>query len=77
MQITQDLPGTLRAELAGISIVTSLEMLADRFPGAITFSTSFGLEDQVITHFIFENNLPIRVFTLDTGRLFPETYSTW
>jgi len=77
MQITQDLLGTLRTELDGTSIVTSLAKLADSFANAITFSTSFGVEDQVITHFIFENELPIRVFTLDTGRLFPETYSTW
>jgi phosphoadenosine phosphosulfate reductase len=41
------------------------------------FSTSFSMEDQVITHMIFSNNLNIKVFTLDTGRLFPETYSTW
>jgi phosphoadenosine phosphosulfate reductase len=41
----------------------------------ITFSTSLGYEDQVITHLIFTNNLPVSVFTLDTGRLFPETYS--
>lgn len=41
------------------------------------FSTSFGLEDQIITHIIFSNNLPIKVFTLDTGRLFTETYSVW
>lgn len=39
------------------------------------FSTSLSIEDQVITDVIFKNNLPIRVFTLDTGRLFPETYS--
>ena len=39
------------------------------------FSTSLSWEDQVITHYIFSNDLPIRVFTLDTGRLFPETYS--
>jgi phosphoadenosine phosphosulfate reductase len=39
------------------------------------FSTSLGYEDQVISHFIFSNNLPIEVFTLDTGRLFNETYS--
>src|SRR5690606_12578973 len=26
---------------------------------------------------IFTNNLPIRVFTLETGRLFPETYYVW
>jgi phosphoadenosine phosphosulfate reductase len=35
------------------------------------------LEDQAITHFIASNNLPVKIFTLDTGRLFPETYSTW
>jgi phosphoadenosine phosphosulfate reductase len=41
----------------------------------IVFSTSLGYEDQVITHMIFSENLPVSVFTLDTGRLFPETYS--
>lgn len=39
------------------------------------FSTSLSWEDQVITHAIFSQNLSVRVFTLDTGRLFPETYS--
>jgi phosphoadenosine phosphosulfate reductase len=39
------------------------------------FSTSLSWEDQLITHSIFSLNLSIRVFTLDTGRLFPETYS--
>lgn len=39
------------------------------------FSSSLSWEDQVITHHIFTQELPIRVFTLDTGRLFPETYS--
>lgn len=55
----------------------ALAWLAKRFEGQIVFSTSFGLEDQIITHLIFSNNLPIRVFTLDTGRQFAETYSTW
>ena len=41
----------------------------------IVFSTSLSYEDQVITHFIFTHDLNISVFTLDTGRLFPETYS--
>lgn len=45
--------------------------------GKIVFSTSFGLEDQVITHAIFSQNIDIEVFTLDTGRLFPETYDLW
>ena len=51
--------------------------IAEKFENKIVFSTSFGLEDQVITHLIFSNNIPIKVFTLDTGRLFPETYAVW
>lgn len=43
----------------------------------LTFSTSFSLEDQVISDMILSKNRDISVFTLDTGRLFPETYSTW
>ncbi len=41
----------------------------------IAFSSSLSWEDQVLTHVIYSQELPIRVFTLDTGRLFPETYS--
>ena len=55
----------------------ALALVAKEFSGKIVFSTSFGLEDQAITHIIFSKNLPIKVFTLDTGRLFPETYSVW
>ena len=53
----------------------ALDILAKEFPERIVFSTSLGYEDQVISHFIFSNKLPIDVFTLDTGRLFNETYS--
>lgn len=41
----------------------------------IALSSSLSWEDQVLTHAIYSQELPIRVFTLDTGRLFPETYS--
>lgn len=54
-----------------------LSLLADKFPGKVVFSTSFSEEDQLISHYIFTRQLPIMVFTLDTGRLFPETYTTW
>lgn len=43
----------------------------------IVFSSSFSLEDQIITDFIATNNLPIEIFTLDTGRLPKETYAVW
>ncbi|SMC98637.1 phosphoadenylyl-sulfate reductase [Pedobacter nyackensis] len=57
--------------------VQALKYFAEAYPGKIVFSTSFGWEDQVITHMIFANDIPIEVFTLETGRLFPETYYVW
>jgi phosphoadenosine phosphosulfate reductase len=64
----------LRDRLAGKPIEESLSILLTFFPGKTLFTTSLGIEDQVITHIIFKNNLPIKVATLDTGRLFPQTY---
>ena len=61
----------------GLNPVEALTKLAELFPGEVIFSTSFGWEDQVISHMIFANNLPIKVSTLETGRLFRETYSVW
>jgi len=40
----------------------------------ILLSTSLGLEDQVITEMVMRQNRDTEIFTLDTGRLFPETY---
>ena len=56
----------------------NLKSIADTVEGKIVFSTSFGIEDQVILHGIFSQKIKnIEVFTLDTGRLFPETYALW
>ncbi|MBI4931121.1 MAG: phosphoadenylyl-sulfate reductase [Bacteroidetes bacterium] len=63
--------------VSGKTSEESLALLSKEFSGRIVFSTSFGLEDQAITHMIFSNNLQIKIFTLDTGRIFPETYSVW
>jgi phosphoadenosine phosphosulfate reductase len=45
-------------------------------PGRIAFSTSLGIEDQAILHAIAETASNVDVFTLDTGRHFPETLET-
>ena len=59
-------------------IVENLKVLSENIAGKIVFSTSFGIEDQLITDAIFSQKLEnIEVFTLDTGRLFQETYATW
>jgi phosphoadenosine phosphosulfate reductase len=67
----------LQQSAAGQTVQLVLQNLLLRYPGQVTFSTSFGWEDQVITDIILRTNLPISIFTLDTGRMFPETYSTW
>ncbi|ESU28332.1 adenylylsulfate reductase [Flavobacterium limnosediminis JC2902] len=59
-------------------VAENLKFLSESTSGRIVFSTSFGIEDQLITDAIFTQNLGnIEVFTLDTGRLFQETYATW
>jgi len=64
----------LNQTFKGLSLETSLEKITDVFDGQkIVFSSSLGLEDQVITDAIFKQNLAIKVFTLDTQRLFKET----
>ena len=68
----------LLEQLGSNSVIESLIALEKQFSGAITFSTSFSFEDQVILHHIL-TTIPasVKVFTLDTGRLFPETYAVW
>lgn len=58
-----------------LSVEEALLYLATTFQGQVTFSSSFSYEDQVITHMIAK--LPVSIFTLDTGRLFKQTYTTW
>lgn len=64
--------------LAQLNLEESLKFLSENFGEKMVFSTSFGIEDQVISHAIFGQKIKnIEVFTLDTGRLFPETYAIW
>ena len=64
----------LLKEIEGLSLAESLKLVAGLYPGEVVFSTSLGQEDQVLTDAIARNNIPIRIFTLDTGRLFNEAY---
>ena len=54
-----------------------LRWAAGRFPQRVTFATGFGMEGCVIIDMIARESLPIDLFTLDTGLLFPETYDLW
>jgi phosphoadenosine phosphosulfate reductase len=69
-------PGLLH-KISGVKVEDALNLLTKEFPEAVTFSSSFSQEDQVISHIILSHRIPVSIFTLDTGRLFAETYSTW
>lgn len=66
----------LREAVEGLHASEAIAKVSGLFKGRCVFTTSLGLEDQVITDMIFSQDLPVEVITLDTGRLFPETYTT-
>ncbi len=59
------------------SIEETFTFLATEYKDKVVFSTSFGQEDQVITDLIAKSGAAITIFTLDTGRLFQETYDVF
>ncbi|WP_206454629.1 phosphoadenylyl-sulfate reductase [Aurantimonas marina] len=71
------LAGELNAGFVALTPLERLRTLVKRAGGPVVFTTSLGIEDQMITHLIFANDLPVQVKTLDTGRLFPQTYALW
>ncbi|WP_159518862.1 phosphoadenylyl-sulfate reductase [Sunxiuqinia indica] len=75
--VTKQTADQLNAEFNEKEIVEALKHIASQFPGKVVFTTSFGIEDQVITDYVFKNGIDIKVVTLDTGRLFEETYKVY
>lgn len=67
----------LNSAAGKLAPVDRLRALRQALPGRVVFTTSLGLEDQALTHMIARAGLDIAIATLDTGRLFPETYDLW
>jgi len=67
----------LAAALAPLPLDQRLLRTRREVRGPIAFTTSFGLEDQVILHALRQHQIDVEIVTLDTGRLFPETYDVW
>ena len=65
---------TLLTELGDAGPEAVLAAVAQSYAGRVAFASSLGAEDQVLTHMIAQAKLDIPIFTLDTGRLYPETY---
>jgi len=73
MKNKEDIDG-INNLLAGKSAQEVIEWFLREFEGKVAFSTSLGAEDQAITQMIAKVDKTADIFTLDTGRLFPETY---
>ncbi len=61
----------------GASALDILTWASESFGERLTFATGFGAEGCVIIDLVGRAQLPIDLFTLDTGVLFPETYELW
>ena len=77
MKVTRDIQGRIQQLNDQFQNATAEEVVAyfmDTFTVRAAFSSGLGAEDQVITHMIASRDSNAFIFTLDTGRLFPETY---
>lgn len=63
--------------LAALHPAERLARFRREVAGRLVFTTSFGAEDQAILHMLREQKIDVEVVTLDTGRLFAETYALW
>ena len=72
--MTEKQADILNKQFTGKQAQETLQWFLSDYGGNIVFSTGLGIEDQVITHMIAEINPKTKIFTLDTGRLFQETY---
>ena len=61
-------------ELKDKSPIGVIGYFLHHFGSKIVLSTSLGMEDQILTEMVLRQKRDTEVFTLDTGRLFPETY---
>jgi phosphoadenosine phosphosulfate reductase len=76
----RQMAAALAERLAGLDLTSRLHLIAAEIPGRLVFTTSLGVEDQALTHALAMAKLAkgrVEIVTLDTGRLFAETYDTW
>jgi phosphoadenosine phosphosulfate reductase len=64
----------LNRRFANLTLEERLNLVGEQSLPAV-FTTSLGMEDQVLTWAIAMSGQPVRIATLQTGRLFPETLS--
>jgi phosphoadenosine phosphosulfate reductase len=77
MKVSNAMAALLNEQAVGQSALERIQALRTAIPGPVVLTTSFGVEDQAITHIIATTGLDIAFATLDTGRMFPQVYEVW
>ncbi len=75
--MSKELVAALVEHSKNLSLEETFVYLTAEYKDKVVFSTSFGQEDQVITAMIANSGAGVQIFTLDTGRLFQETYDVF
>ena len=79
--VASDAPSQAAADLADamapLPVEDRIRLVEATIAGRLVFTTSLGLEDQVLTRAIASVKGRTEIVTLDTGRLFAETYDVW
>ena len=70
----QKLADELNGKLQDKPAEDVIRYFLDKYPNKVTLGSSLGAEDQVLLDMMSKCCKKFSVFTLDTGRLFPETY---
>ncbi len=66
----------LEKKYRGAKAEEIIQLAIEIFENKLSFATSLSVEDQVVTYMLSMVSSRIDIFTLDTGRLFQETYDT-
>ncbi len=74
MQVTEQQLWAWQEQVQGLSPAQVLVWTVETFGERAAFASSLGAEDQVLTDMVAKHSRELAIFTLDTGRLFPETY---
>lgn len=72
--MTKEQIDALNQQFKDASPVEVIAYFLDKYQDKIALSSSLGAEDQVLTQMVTSVQPDAKIFTLDTGRLFPETY---
>lgn len=77
MSATTPTDDTLTADAESLGADAVIARMVERFHPRLVLACSFQQEESVLIDLLLRIEPNARIFTLDTGVLFPETYETW